>query len=436
MKISLNWLRQYIDINLTPEELAAILTDLGLEVEGLEPFETIPGSLNGLITGEVISCEKHPQADKLSLTRVNIGSPELLNIVCGAPNVAAGQKVVVAPVGCTLYGMEEPLTIRKAKIRGEVSEGMICAEDEIGIGTDHSGIIVLPKTTEPGLPVSSLYKIESDWIFEIGLTPNRIDSASHYGVARELKAALGAERKVELRKPTGQLPLRTGDLPITVQIANPDACIRYSGITITDVNVGDSPEWLRNRLRSIGMTPINNIVDITNFVLHETGQPLHAFDALAITGNQVVVKPLPEGTKFITLDEQERTLSSEDLMICNTKEGMCMAGVFGGLHSGVSPTTTSIFLESACFNPVWIRRSSKRHQIFTDSSFRFERGTDPNGTINALIRAASLICEIAGGTIASDIVDVYPNPVQPYPVNLKWSNLDRLIGIKIDRNIV
>ena len=227
MKISLNWLRQYIDINLTPEELAAILTDLGLEVEGLEPFETIPGSLNGLITGEVISCEKHPQADKLSLTRVNIGSPELLNIVCGAPNVAAGQKVVVAPVGCTLYGMEEPLTIRKAKIRGEVSEGMICAEDEIGIGTDHSGIIVLPKTTEPGLPVSSLYKIESDWIFEIGLTPNRIDSASHYGVARELKAALGAERKVELRKPTGQLPLRTGDLPITVQIANPDACIRY-----------------------------------------------------------------------------------------------------------------------------------------------------------------------------------------------------------------
>jgi phenylalanyl-tRNA synthetase beta chain len=402
----------------------------------MERFETVPGSLAGLVTGEVVTCEKHPQADKLSLTRVDVGGPELLSIVCGAPNVAAGQKVVVAPVGCTLYGFAEPLTIRKAKIRGEVSEGMICAEDEIGIGNDHSGIIVLPNDIQVGLPVSSLFEAESDSIFEIGLTPNRIDSASHYGVARELMAALGQERKLELRKPSVQLPPKGDHMPITVTIGHREACIRYSGISITGVTVGESPQWLSNRLRSIGMAPINNIVDITNLVLHETGQPLHAFDAEAITGNQVIVKPLAEGTKFITLDQVERTLSQSDLMICNDTEGMCMAGVFGGIRSGVTQATRAIFLESACFNPVWIRRTSKRHQLFTDSSFRFERGTDPNGTVDALLRAASLICEIAGGTIASEVVDVYPDPVKPYPVFLKWSNLDRLIGISIDREVV
>ncbi len=436
MKISYNWLRSYINLDITIEETADILTGAGLEVEASEPFESVPGSLRGLVVGEVISCSPHPDADKLTLTQVNTGGPSLLPIVCGAPNVAAGQKVIVAPVGCTLYGFPEPMTIRKAKIRGQESEGMLCAEDEIGMGKDHSGIMVLNPSVQVGTPVADLFEIESDHIFEIGLTPNRIDSASHYGIARELRAVLGSEQKVTLRKPIAELPERTDSLEISVEISNPESCIRYSGISITGVKISESPLWLKNRIRSIGMNPINNVVDITNFVLHETGQPLHAFDAALISGNKVIVKPLPEGTPFVTLDEQERKLSSEDLMICNDKEGMCIAGVFGGLHSGVSNTTTSIFLESACFNPVWVRKTSKRHLIFTDSSFRFERGTDPNATVYALKRAASLVCEIAGGRIASEVVDVYPNPVMPYPVELKWANLDRLIGIRIDHDEV
>jgi len=436
MKISYNWLRSYINMDITIKETADILTSIGLEVEASETFESVPGSLKGLIVGEVLSCIPHPQADKLSLTTVNVGGQEPLPIVCGAPNVAAGQKVVVAPVGCTLYGSGEPLTIRKAKIRGEVSEGMICAEDEIGLGKDHSGIIILDPSVEVGTSLSELYEIESDHIFEIGLTPNRIDSASHYGVARELQAALGSDRHATLYKPAAELPERTGSLEISVEIAEPEACIRYSGISITGVKISDSPQWLKNRIRSLGMNPINNVVDITNYILHETGQPLHAFDAKHISGNKVIVRTLPEGTPFVTLDEQERKLNAGDLMICNDREGMCIAGVFGGLHTGVSTGTTEIFLESACFNPVWVRKTSKRHLIYTDSSFRFERGTDPNGTIYALKRAAALICEIAGGQIASDIVDIYPNPVEPYPVELKWANLDRLIGIKIDHDEV
>jgi phenylalanyl-tRNA synthetase beta chain len=436
MKISYNWLRTYIDTDITPEETAAILTSIGLEVEATETFESVRGSLKGLVVGEVLTCVRHPQADKLSLTSVDIGAGDPLGIVCGAPNVAAGQKVVVAPVGCTLYGFDEPVTLRKARIRGEESNGMICAEDEIGTGKDHSGIIVLDPSVAVGTPVADLYEVVSDTIFEIGLTPNRIDSASHFGVARELKAAIGTESKARLMKPVVELPLKSDDLNISVEIEDPAACIRYSGITLTGVTVAESPKWLQNRIRSLGMNPINNIVDITNFVLHETGQPLHAFDAARITGNRVIVKTLPQDTPFVTLDEQERKLDASDLMICNPEEGMCIAGVFGGLHTGVTDGTTRIFLESACFNPVWVRKTSKRHQIFTDSSFRFERGTDPNGTLYALKRAASLICSIAGGRIASDIVDVYPEPVLPYPVEMSWEHLDRLIGISIDRDEV
>ncbi|MFA6128486.1 MAG: phenylalanine--tRNA ligase subunit beta [Bacteroidales bacterium] len=436
MKISYNWLRTYINLDISKEETADILTSIGLEVEGQAPYESVPGSLRGLVVGQVLRCISHPQADKLSLTTVDTGGQQPLHIVCGAPNVASGQKVIVAPVGCTLYGLKEPLTIKKAKIRGEESEGMICAEDEIGIGDDHSGILILDPSIPVGTSVAELFEIESDHIFEIGLTPNRIDSASHFGVARELKAAMGSDRKATLLKPRVILPEKTGSLDISVEIDNPEACTRYSGISMTNLKVADSPQWLKNRIQSIGMKPINNVVDITNFVLHETGQPLHAFDADRITGNKVIVKTLPEGTRFVTLDEQERKLTPGDLMICNVEEGMCMAGVFGGLHTGVSGSTTNIFLESACFNPVWVRKTSKRHLIYTDSSFRFERGTDPNGTVYALLRAASMICEIAGGQIASEIIDVYPDPVQPYPVELKWKNLDRLIGIKIDHDVV
>lgn len=436
MKISYNWLRSYINLEITKEKTADILTSIGLEVEAQEPFESVKGSLRGLVVGEVLSCSPHPQADKLTLTKVDIGSAEPLSIVCGAPNVAAGQKVIVAPVGCTLYGSDEPLTIRKAKIRGEESFGMICAEDEIGMGKDHSGILVLDPSIPVGKDVATLFEIESDHIFEIGLTPNRIDSASHFGVARELKAALGSATNLSLSKPLAELPEKTGSLHISVEIANPEACIRYSGITIAQVKIAESPRWLKNRLKSIGMNPVNNVVDITNFVLHETGQPLHAFDAGLISGNKVIVKTLPDGTPFVTLDGQERKLNAGDLMICNENEGMCIAGVFGGLHSGVTQTTENIFLESACFNPVWVRKTSKRHQIYTDSSFRFERGTDPNATVYALKRAAAMICEITGGKIASDVVDIYPEPVDSYPVTLKWANLDRLIGIKIDHDRV
>ncbi len=437
MKISYNQLKQYFDtkININPEDLAEILTDIGLETEGTEKFESIKGGMEGLVIGEVKTCEKHPNADKLSITTVDIGTGELLSIVCGAPNVAAGQKVVVATVGTKLYFNDNEIKIKKGKIRGEISEGMICAEDEIGIGTSHDGIIVLPDNTETGTQAKDYFKIEKDTIFEIGLTPNRADGASHIGVARDLVAYFKYHGKnINLKKPdTGKFKTDNTNLTIPVKIENTEACKRYAGVTVSGITVKESPDWLKNRLKAIGLQPINNIVDITNFVLHETGQPLHAFDADKITGNQVIIKTLPEGTPFVTLDEEERKLHKDDLMICNTKEPMCIAGVFGGAESGVTDNTKNIFLESAYFNPVYIRKTSKRHALQTDASFRFERGVDPNNVIYALKRAAVLIKEIAGGEISSEIIDIYPEKIENFKVEVKYSHIDRLTGKKIDR---
>ncbi len=435
MKISYNQLKQYIDINYKVEDLSEILTDIGLEVEGIEEFESIKGGMEGLIIGEVKTCEKHPNADKLSITTVDTGTGELLPIVCGAPNVAAGQKVVVATVGTKLYDGDKVIPIKKGKIRGEISMGMICAEDEIGIGTSHEGILVLPENVEIGTYAKDYFKIEKDIIFEIGLTPNRADGASHIGVARDLIAYFKHQGKdLKLNKPdVSSFKVDNTNLQISVEIEDNDACKRYSGVTVSGIEVKESPEWLQNRLKAIGLQPINNVVDITNFVLHETGQPLHAFDADKITGNKIIVKTLKDGTTFKTLDEEDRKLHQDDLMICNTEEGMCMAGVFGGADSGVSDKTKNIFLESAYFNPVSVRKTSKRHALQTDSSFRFERGADPNNTIYALKRAALLIKELAGGEISSEIVDIYPEPIPNFKFDVLYSHIDRLIGKKIDR---
>ncbi len=435
MKISYNWLKEYINPIPSPEETSKILTSIGLEVESIEEFESIKGGLKGIVVGEVLTCEKHPNADKLSVTTVNIGSGEPVQVVCGAPNIRAGQKVPVATIGTTLYHGDESFSISKSKIRGELSEGMICAEDEIGLGKSHEGIMVLDPSAKPGTPASEYFKIESDFVLEIGLTPNRIDAASHYGVARDLAAFLNQTSKVELKRPdTKAFKVENNKLDIPVEVLNPDACIRYSGVTISGVEIKPSPEWLQNRLKAIGLKSINNVVDITNFVLHETGQPLHAFDADQISGKKVEVRTLPEGTLFKTLDETERKLSSEDLMICNANEGMCIAGVFGGLKSGVKDSTKNIFLESACFSPVHVRKTARRHVLNTDSSFRFERGTDPNITIYALKRAASLIKELAGGTISSEVVDVYPKPVADFELELSYKNVNRLIGQEIEKD--
>ena len=428
MTISYNWLKEYIDIPETPEELSGILTSTGLEVETVEEHVTVRGGLKGLVVGEVLTCQKHPNADKLSITTVDAGDGKIRNIVCGASNVAAGQKVIVALPGATLYPAGgDPFTIKAAKIRGEQSEGMICAEDEIGIGKSHEGIIVLPADAKVGTPAAAYYKIESDHVIEIGLTPNRADAASHIGVARDIRAA----RSREIRKPSVdgfKVANTSGTIPVVVE--NKEACPRYSGVTISGVTVKESPEWLKNRLLSIGLTPINNIVDITNFVLHETGQPLHAFDLAKIRG-RVVVKTMPEGTPFVTLDGKERKLTSQDLMICDDQEGMCIAGVFGGIHSGITSDTKNIFLESACFSPDYVRRTSMHHQLKTDASFRFERGTDPEVTVYALKRAALLIREIAGGEVSSEIVDIYPEPVKPRVIKMKYRNIDRLIGKQV-----
>ncbi len=435
MKISYNWLKSYINIDLPVEQLSEILTDIGLEVGGIEEVQSVKGGMEGLVIGKVLTCGKHPNADKLSVTTVDVGKGEPLPIVCGAPNVAAGQKVVVATVGTVLYDGDESFKIKKSKIRGEVSEGMICAEDEIGIGTDHDGIVELPGDVTEGTPAKEFYKVENDTVFEIDLTPNRIDSASHIGVARDLAAYLKQTRAdvaVEL-PPVDEFSVDNHDFPVEVVVENEEACTRYSGVTISGVKVAESPDWLKKRLVSLGMTPINNIVDVTNFVLHELGQPLHSFDGDKISGNKVVVKTLNEGTSFVTLDEKERELSGNDLMICNAEEGMCIAGVFGGVDSGVSDSTTKIFLESACFNPVYVRKTAKRHILSTDASFRFERGTDPNITVYALKRAALLIKEVAGGTISSDVVDVYPVPVVDFEVEVEYKNIKRLIGKSIPK---
>lgn len=437
MNISYNWLKQYIDIDLPAEEVSKILTSIGLEVEGIETFETIKGGLEGFVVGEVKTCAKHPNADKLSVTTVDVGGAEVLPIVCGAPNVAAGQKVIVATVGTTIYKGNESFKIQKAKIRGEVSEGMICAEDEIGIGTSHDGILVLDSSVKIGMLAKDYFNVSSDQIFVIGLTPNRVDAASHFGVARELAAYLNLQKPTTAKKPSvDNFKIDNNNRITEIIVENEEACPRYSGLTITGVTIKTSPEWLQNRLKSIGLNPINNVVDITNFILHELGQPLHAFDAEKVTGGKVVVKTLAEGTKFRTLDNTERSLAGDDLMICNATEGMCIGGVFGGIESGVSEQTKNIFLESACFNPAYIRRTSKRHQLNTDASFRFERGTDPNMPIFALKRAAMLIKEVAGGTISSPIMDVYPKPVKDFTVELNYNYVDSLIGKRIERDTI
>jgi phenylalanyl-tRNA synthetase beta chain len=431
MKISYNWLKQYIDIPESAEEIGKTLTSTGLEVESVEPHETIKGGLKGLVIGEVLTCAKHPNADKLSVTTVHVGAEQPLHIVCGASNVAAGQKVIVAVPGATVYPVKgEPFTIKATKIRGEQSEGMICAEDEIGLGESHEGIIVLTTSVANGTPASSFFKVESDYVLEIGLTPNRADAASHVGVARDVRAA----KKRTLKFPSVEnFKIDNTSLTIPVTVENAEACPRYSGVTISGVTVAESPDWLKGRLHSIGLSPINNIVDITNFVLHELGQPLHAFDADEITGQQVIVKTLPAGTKFKTLDGKERSLAANDLMICNREEGMCIAGVFGGIKSGVSAKTKNIFLESAYFSANYVRKTGIHHQLKTDASFRFERGTDPNNTIFALKRAALLIKEIAGGSISSEIVDVYPTKVENKVIDIKDKNVNLLIGKIIPR---
>ncbi|MBV6645447.1 MAG: phenylalanine--tRNA ligase subunit beta [Cyclobacteriaceae bacterium] len=428
MKISYNWLQDFIAIEEPPEMLGEVLTQTGLEVEGIETVEKVKGGLQGLVVGEVISCEKHPDADKLNLTTVDIGQDKLLSIVCGAPNVAASQKVVVAPINTTIFPTNgEPFKIKKAKIRGQISEGMICAEDEIGLGSKHDGIIVLDTKVNNGTPASELFNIGKDSIFEIGLTPNRGDATSHWGTARDLRAYF----KREISLPKINLPQRKTDRPVKVIVEDDKGCIRYSGMTIRDIKVGPSPDWLQWKLRAIGQEPINNIVDITNYVLHSLGQPLHAFDADKIRGQKVIVKTLPEGTKFTTLDEKERKLSANDLMICDDQGGMCIAGVFGGIHSGVKDSTTSIFLESACFSPDYIRASAQRHGLSTDASFRFERSTDPEDTIFALEYAAQLILDLAGGFMASDTIDIYPKPVEPVSIPTSTSVFRRLIGEEI-----
>jgi phenylalanyl-tRNA synthetase beta chain len=429
MKISINRLKKYIALTESPEEIAALLTRSGLEVEGVEEFVSVPGGLEGIVIGEVLTCEKHPDADKLSLTTVDIGTGTPSQIVCGAPNVAKGQKVVVATVGAKLFPTSgEPFEIKKAKIRGQASEGMICAEDEIGLGTSHAGIMILDTKLPNGTPASEYFEVSQDQVLEIGLTPNRADAASHLGVARDLKALLG--RPICLPEETKLAVEKSGPF-ISVQVQNPVDCPRYTGVVMTDLKVGPSPQWLQNFLRSLDLEPINNIVDITNFILHDLGQPLHAFDADKISDGKITIGKLPKGIPFVTLDGKERKLSGEELMICDPQGGLCIAGVFGGIHSGVSDQTTSIFLESAYFSPDVIRKGSQFHGLKTDASFRFERGTDPNMPVYALKTAMKLLHEIAGGKVASEIIDLFPEPVQDFVIEVSYGHINRLIGKKI-----
>lgn len=432
MTISYNWLSEYLPKSIEPEALSKILTSIGLEVESLEAYESIKGGLKGLVVGEVLTCDQHPNADKLKITSVDTGGESPLQIVCGATNVAAGQKVIVATVGTTIYPITgDPLTMRVAKIRGVESQGMICAEDEIGVGTSHDGIMVLSPDAIPGTPAASLFTPYNDWIYEIGLTPNRMDAMSHLGVAKDVCAYLTHhEQEAKPVSPLGQsFKSDSKELAIKVTVENQEACPRYAGVTITGVTVKESPDWLKNRLLAIGQRPINNIVDITNYILHETGQPLHAFDADAIKGGEVVVKNMTEGSSFITLDDKERKLSAEDLMICNgAGEGMCIAGVFGGSKSGVTTTTTKIFLESAWFHPVSVRKTSLRHGLRTEAATRFEKGVDISGCVQVLQRAASLIKQVAGGIIASDVIDVYPSPKDKTEVAVKYHYIKKLSG--------
>lgn len=433
MKISYNWLKQFIKTDWESEKTGALLTDLGLEVEGIEKFESIKGGLKGVIVGEVLACEKHPNADKLNLTKVNIGNNETLQIVCGASNVATGQKVLIATIGTILIDKEgNSFEIKKGKIRGEDSFGMICAEDELGLGTSHEGILILNEKEIPGTLASEIFKIETDEVFEIGLTPNRADAMSHWGTARDLRAGMLQQGiQVEIITPSvSSLKIEKRTLKIDIKVLDTKLIPRYNGITISDIKIASSPEWLQNRLKAIGINPKNNVVDVTNYVLHELGQPLHAFDAEKINGN-IQIKTATEGAKFITLDDVERTLTADDIVICDDNDVLCLAGVMGGKNSGVSDVTTSIFLESAYFNPVSVRKTAKRYGINSDASFRFERGIDPEITQYALKRAAILICEISGGHISSDIIEVYPKKIEDHQVLLNIENVNKIIGQKI-----
>ena len=432
MTISYKWLSEYLPVTVEPERLARILTSIGLEVESFEKFEEVKGGLKGLIIGEVLSTEKHPNADKLTLTKVSIGNGEPLQIVCGAPNVERGQKVVVAKVGTTIYPINnEPITMKVATIRNVESYGMICAEDEVGLGTSHAGIMVLKEDTKVGSDAAEYFQPYEDWIYELGITPNRMDAMSHWGVAKDVCAYLAHHDKKDLRPKipnSNSFKVDNKSLPVSVSVENTKACQRYSGVSIAGVTIKESPQWLQKKLKAIGLRPINNIVDITNFIQHETGQPLHAFDADELKGKKIIVKNLLEGTKFITLDEKERKLSKEDLMICDAEGGICIAGVFGGLHSGVTGKTEKIFLESAWFNPVDIRKTSFRHGLRTDAATRFEKNIDISSTVLVLKRAALMVKELGGGQIASDIVDVYPDPAQKTEVSLKYHYLKKLSG--------
>lgn len=438
MNISYNWLKDYLDFDLTPEEVSQALTSIGLETGGIEEVQTIKGGLEGLVIGKVLTCVEHPNSDHLHITTVDLGDGVPVKIVCGAPNVAAGQHVVVATVGTVLYDGEESFTIKKSKIRGEESFGMICAEDEIGIGESHDGIIVLPETALPGTLAKDYYNIKSDYILEVDITPNRIDAASHYGVARDLAAYLARHGKDGgLHRPSVEaFKVDRHDGAIEVEVRHAEACPRYAGVTVRGVHVTESPDWLKQRLSAIGLRPINNVVDITNYVLHATGQPLHCFDLKQIAGGKVIVEPAAEGERFITLDEVERTLTARDLMIRNTEESMCIAGVFGGLKSGVTAETTDIFLESACFNPMWVRKTARRQGLNTDASFRFERGVDPNNCVYVLKYAALLVQELAGGEVCGDIVDIYPVKAENFPVSLSYRKMNSLIGKEIPADLV
>lgn len=433
MKISYRWLKQYLDIDLPAEEVARMLTGCGLEVENLEMTETVKGGLKGVVIGEVKTCVRHPNSDHLSITTVDVGTPEILSIICGAPNVKAGQKVPVATIGTVLYQGDQSFEIKQTRIRGELSQGMICAEDELGLGTSHAGIMELHPDAPVGLPLKEYLNLKEKAVFEIGLTPNRTDAMSHIGVSRDLLAVLKSQnpafKDLQLQIPSVEaFKPDNHTLAIEVVVEDPKACPRYSGVSVTGVLVGESPEWMKSLLMEAGIRPINNVVDVSNYVMLETGQPLHFFDADQITGHQIIVKKLPDKTPFVTLDEVERILSENDLMICSSKEGMCIAGVFGGMKSGVTDQTTQIFIESAHFDPRTVRKTSKYHGLQTDSSFRFERGVDPNGTLYALKRAALLLQELAGGQIASEIVDVYPDPIREKEVTVRYAFLDRLIG--------
>ena len=438
MNISYKWLKEYVDFDLPPQEVAQALTSTGLEVDALEEVQTVKGGLKGLYVGQVLTCEMHPNSDHLHITTVDLGKGEPQQIVCGAPNVAAGQKVIVADLGCVLYDGDDSFTIKKSKLRGVDSFGMICAEDEIGVGTSHDGIIVLPEDAPVGQPAAEYYNLESDWVIEIDITANRSDALSHYGVARDLYAWLKQNGyQTSLHRPScDEFKVDNEDLPIDVKIENTEACKRYACLSLTDCEVKESPEWLQNKLNVIGLRPVNNIVDITNYVMMAYGQPMHCFDADMVEGHQIVVRTQPEGTKFVTLDGEEHTLGEHDLSICNAEHPMCIAGIFGGKGSGTYETTRNVVLESAYFHPTWIRKSARRHGLSTDASYRFERGIDPNGTIYALKQAAILCQQLAGGKVSMQIKDVYPTPIENAQVSLSYDYVNGLIGKKIEPEVM